>query len=76
MIYFRQSGNFHSEEDSFSKVIKSIAMITHDALLIKKFFQTKAQIKEDKYNFLWVLFYYKFIFNKKGGKLRFLKIDI
>ena len=45
MSYFRQSGNFHFEEDLFSKIAQSIDLIMHEALVIFKVLQTMPQFK-------------------------------
>ena len=47
MNHRRQSVNFQFEEDPFMEKAQGVAMITHDALVLMKFLQTKPQ-KENK----------------------------
>ena len=41
----RRSGNFHFEDDLFSKKVRNIGKIYHEVLLLMKFLQTKPQVK-------------------------------
>ena len=42
----KQSGNFEFEENFFSKNLGGIGKFYHEVLLLKKFVQTKPQIKD------------------------------
>ena len=41
----RRCANFQFQEDPFSKNVQGISKIYHEVLLVKKFFQTKPQVK-------------------------------
>ena len=41
----RQSGTFQFEEDPFTKNEESFSEIFHEVLLLKKFLQTKPEVK-------------------------------
>ena len=45
MKHRRQSGYFQFEEDSSAEFAQGIAVIVHEVVLLKKFFQTKLQVK-------------------------------
>ena len=49
--YRRQSGYSLIEEDPFAKHAQGIAKIFHEVLLLKKFLQTKPQVKNMKTNY-------------------------
>ena len=50
MNYMRQSNTFMFDKNPSGKNAKSIDMIMHEALLLKKFLQTK-QIKNENINY-------------------------
>ena len=47
----RQCGDFHFEEDPFTKSAQGITMIRHEALFLMKCFQRKPQIKSQNINY-------------------------
>ena len=51
MNYMRQSKVFQFEEDPFSKGAQGRALIMHEALSLRKFFQTKHQVNNRNINF-------------------------
>ena len=65
MKYPRQSGNFHFEENPISKTVQGVAFIMHQAMLLMKFLQTEAQIKDKVLNYYDL--YYTIILNVSGG---------
>ena len=67
MIYRRQNGKFHIEEDVFSKGAQGISKIYHEFILLMKFSQTKPQVKTMNKNYHD--FYYTVIKNKNDKEI-------
>ena len=61
MNYMRQSNTFIFDKNPSAKNAQSIDMIMHEALLLKKFLQTKPPIKNEKINYYDL--YYTIILN-------------
>ena len=51
MNYRRQSGTFQFGEYLFSKHVRGISKIYHEALLLMKFLQTKPQVQNNNFNY-------------------------
>ena len=49
MNYKRKNGTFHFEEDVFSRGAKCISEINHKVLLLRKFLQTKLEVKKKNF---------------------------
>ena len=53
----RKSHTFRFEDDLFSKGARGTAFLIHEALLIRKFLQTRPQVKKNKiyYDVQWMV---------------------